>query len=383
MICRVCNGATGEPVYVSSEPVSLTSMSTILKQGTEVHVCRGCGHVQTPPLEDLDEYYSSTYEILIDSEEEDQIYEIRGDQTVFRADHQADVLLGKADLPQGARVLDYGAAKGATVRQVLSQRGDLQPCFFDVTDRYARYWTQIVAESQCASGSIPGHWFGTFDLVTSFFVLEHVDEPQTVLGEMVSLLRPGGRVHLVLPNIDTNPADFIVVDHINHFTGSSLSRALGDAGFCEIEVDGDSHVGAWVVSGRRPLTEPVAPLDQVSPEGAVSRALELAEYWRSAGEAVRVAEDLVGEHPAAIYGAGFYGTFITVNLRQPDRIVAYVDRNPYLQGSRHHGGKEIIAPADLPAEVTDVYVGLNPRSAAAAIGDVSEWSSRPLRFHYL
>lgn len=44
---------------------------------------------------------------------------------------------------------------------------------------------------------------GSFDLVTSFQVLEHVPDPKAFLGELVRVARPGGTVILATPNAAT------------------------------------------------------------------------------------------------------------------------------------------------------------------------------------
>lgn len=41
---------------------------------------------------------------------------------------------------------------------------------------------------------------GTFDLVCSFLVMEHVQEPAWVLAEAARVLKPGGHLHFVVPN---------------------------------------------------------------------------------------------------------------------------------------------------------------------------------------
>jgi FlaA1/EpsC-like NDP-sugar epimerase len=100
------------------------------------------------------------------------------------------------------------------------------------------------------------------------------------------------------------------------------------------------------------------------------------------GERIAALEESTAGRPFAIYGAGFYGSYILSSLRDPSRVVAVIDQNPYLQG-REHFGVPVMAPADLPAEVADVLVGLNPRTSRAAMTDVPGWESRALRLGYL
>jgi len=91
----------------------------------------------------------------------------------------------------------------------------------------------------------PGNYEpGSFDVVTSFEVLEHLLEPRTELGHFRSLLRPGGRLYLTTPNFNAlsrhlaGPAWNIVnyPEHLNYFTPRSLARTLRAVGFQRIAI---------------------------------------------------------------------------------------------------------------------------------------------------
>ena len=53
----------------------------------------------------------------------------------------------------------------------------------------------------------------------------------------------------VLPTSD-NVADFIVADHVNHFSSRSLETLLSSYGFYDIDIDSKIHTAAYVVSAR-------------------------------------------------------------------------------------------------------------------------------------
>ena len=114
--CAICREPIPKPLYRSASDVSVTSLCEILPVGTEVWYCDACTHLQTRELGELEEYYDSAYQILIDSEEEDQLYALVDGKKVFRTAHQVATLLAKVSLPEKARVLDYGCAKSATLR---------------------------------------------------------------------------------------------------------------------------------------------------------------------------------------------------------------------------------------------------------------------------
>jgi FlaA1/EpsC-like NDP-sugar epimerase len=65
----------------------------------------------------------------------------------------------------------------------------------------------------------------------------------------------------------------------------------------------------------------------------------------------------------AIYGSGFYGTWIAQRIQGKANIVAFFDQNPKLQGSTNLGapvlGTDEIESCDFEA----LFIGLNPKKA--------------------
>lgn len=45
--------------------------------------------------------------------------------------------------------------------------------------------------------------------------------------------------------------------------------------------------------------------------------------------------------------------------------------------------KPIVAPQDIPDEVSHVLVGLNPVIAKSVIGQIEQWQGKSLEFFYL
>ena len=70
----------------------------------------------------------------------------------------------------------------------------------DVSQAVLRSYGVAVAQVSQAFGERLPFADGTFDIVCSFLVLEHVRDPQLVLTEAVRVLKPGGHIHFVVPN---------------------------------------------------------------------------------------------------------------------------------------------------------------------------------------
>lgn len=379
--CAVCGTSLGDPVFSSPGPWSITSLCAVTPVPCVVHFCRSCGHLQTPPMPDIAAYYDTEYRILIDSEEEDQLYQVVDGRNVYRLDHQSETLLRKLSLPQGAAILDYGCAKGGTLRRALARRGDLQVHLFDVSEMYLPFWRGFVPEERWATYRPRESWAGRFDAVTSFFSLEHVAEPRLMMREVARLLKPGGIFYGIVPNAFTNTADFVVNDHVNHFSATSLRLLLESAGFGIVELDDQAHASAFVVvatSGAAPAaTAPRA--DAVAAIG--DEVARIADYWRGFGERVQAFEAAHAGRPAAVYGSGFYGTYLATCLRDASAVRCFVDQSPFRQGKTLFE-RPIVAPEAMPDGIGVVYVGLNPRRARGEIGKVPCWASRPLEYFF-
>lgn len=69
----------------------------------------------------------------------------------------------------------------------------------------------------------PVEWRGKFDLVICSHVLEHIENPKPVLGELIALLKLGGYACIVVP-INEKPGDDL--NHFHQFTEDSFRHML-------------------------------------------------------------------------------------------------------------------------------------------------------------
>ncbi|MDH5601814.1 MAG: class I SAM-dependent methyltransferase [Gammaproteobacteria bacterium] len=385
MNCNLCNSPLTDKIYESGSTRSLTSLCTTYAGITEVYFCHGCGHVQSLEIDNIAGYYDHDYDILVTSEEEDQIYEVINGENIYRTEHQVETLLNKVTLPQDAKILDYGCAKSSTMNVLTTMGITFQPYLFDVSDRYIPFWKNFLSEEHWAIYSIPNEWDNQFNAVTSFFSLEHMAQPQNALREIHRVLIPSGILYGIIPNVFTNIADLIVVDHVNHFTPVSLDYMLRSQGFDVVEIDENAHKGALVfVAKKIPGHSIVAAMPTLSEiNAAYKKICGISVYWKDANGKVSTYEQAItGKKQIAIYGAGFYGTFILTSLAQPEKIAYIIDQNPFLQG-KELNGKPIVSPANLPETVDTVFVGLNPTHARKLMVEIAEFRNRDLTFFYL
>ena len=176
-----------------------------------------------------------------------------------------------------------------------------------------------------------------------------------------------------------------MVDHVNHFTTVSLNHLLRRNGFEVLELDDSSHRGALIFKARKEASHPVAKDATVPNEvrEIFEEARKVAQFWKDIGTSVRDFErSIPGTERLALYGAGFYGAFITSCLQHSERIVCIIDQNPFLQG-RAVNGISVIPPTELPDDIRVVLVGLNPANARKVVEGIPEFGNRQLTYFFL
>lgn len=100
--------------------------------------------------------------------------------------------------PQNAVVLEAGLGLGIYAVRLLE---DTPHVFgFDIEVARIREARERVANSHAAAAEALPYPEGSFDLILSNEVIEHVDDDRAALVEMARVLRPGGRAVIFCPN---------------------------------------------------------------------------------------------------------------------------------------------------------------------------------------
>ncbi len=126
-----------------------------------------------------------------------------------------------ADAAPGAHVLDAGAGEGRHRELFRSQKFiGVDLAVGDAAWDYSKIDCLADLEALPFGGA-------AFDCVLNIVVLEHTRRPQAVLNEIARVLRPGGRLFLVVPQqweVHQSPHDFF------RFTRYGIEHLLSEAG---------------------------------------------------------------------------------------------------------------------------------------------------------
>ena len=230
--------------------------------------CGRCGFVFRPDLDEAtsrDLYEGGAYE----ARDIAAGYAVAG--SVDERRHNALVRLGWLQQHvRTGRLLDVGAAGGAFVLEAGG--AGFEATGVEPAPAFAAHARDVLGVD-VRDGRVEDLELhpGTLDVATMWHVLEHVPAPRRTLAALRALLRPGGRLVLEVPNLESVAARrmgraWTHLDpevHVSQFTPSTLRALLGRAGF-EVAWTGTVAHGAYL-----------SPLQRWAP-GHVAHRLQLA-----------------------------------------------------------------------------------------------------------
>jgi SAM-dependent methyltransferase len=148
--------------------------------------------------------------------------------------------------PSGAsaRLLDIGCGTGAYLATLIGQWPEL---YGVEPDEDAAHRAMQVPGLKIHAGTLESADFPDkfFDVVVLWHVLEHIPNPCEVLNEIRRILKPGGHVLIMVPNIAAfefklfgiNWMGLDVPRHLYHFSPDTLQRMLTNAGLGVLRVN--------------------------------------------------------------------------------------------------------------------------------------------------
>jgi hypothetical protein len=317
-----------------------------------VHLCADCGHLSTESFPESGAYYDGQYDTV--SGEDDDLLGVAPDgRPVFRVEQQCARTLELIDVAPRGRVLDFGCGHGVFLRRFLEQRPNWAAFGYEVSERYARDDVYI--------GELPDE---RFDLITSFYVFEHVEHPAETARELARRLSDDGTLVVAVPDTLVNPIDVLAADHLSHFGERSLRAVFDRAGLAITALSRTAMPGTWLAAAKRTDAE----VSVATSGGIGGDASSLGGYWASAERALKSATGALDAPPesVAIYGAGVYGAYMKMRSSLPsDAVRCFVDRNPRKHGTTFHGLP--VHDLDALTGIDIVLMGLRPDHAEAAV----------------
>jgi len=127
------------------------------------------------------------------------------------------------------------------------------------------------------------HDFGErrFDAITFWAVLEHLVEPRQFLARAAQLLRPGGHLFALVPNLDSLAIRllgaryrYVMPDHVNYFDAASLRRLIQGESSFKILALGSTHFNPVVIA------QDLRRRDERVPDAERAQLLKRTTAWK-------------------------------------------------------------------------------------------------------
>lgn len=198
--------------------------------------CPRCGHIQVPAGIARSESGRSVYE------GERSVFEIDGNEDYYLDEGTEAAARDKLAFvrrfhPGSGRMLDVGASFG---HFLAAAAGEFEAYGIELNEA-AVAWSLRQFGVRNAVGSlyeIPASLPASFDVITLWDVIEHLDDPSRALGICRERLNPGGWIFLSTPDAGAWTARALgrrwyyqdPVQHINLFSKANLKRVLNDRG---------------------------------------------------------------------------------------------------------------------------------------------------------
>jgi len=208
VLCDLCGGKDYKVRYTKPDNWLRTTLYLF-----PVVECLNCGLVYVnprPTLDSMADFYPPDYHSDRDSEE-----------------HLRRYAAQKALLPDlaGKHVLDIGCAKGDFLAYLLDSGPDFHAHGVDafspgVSDDRIRFTRGVFTDA--------GYSSSQFDLVMSWAVFEHIHSPSAYFSEVARVLRPGGKLIILVTNSESAYGRIAhtedVPRHTYHYSPKTLDR---------------------------------------------------------------------------------------------------------------------------------------------------------------
>lgn len=231
--CDLCGSARRDAAFSRTEG---GLVSTVVR-------CPDCGLLYTAPRpvgQDLVAMYQATYleSPTQTKREAGRLRRLVVGSRLLRSFWHAlagQCLSAFAEKARG-KVLDVGCGTGDLLAEVVTRGCEGYGVEFN-PDSVARC-NERGLKVTCGDLDAAPYPPGTFDTIVFWHALEHLPSPKHALKKAASLLRPGGRIFVYIPNADSYMAAWAGPDwfpwhlpfHFYHFTPKTLRRLAEESG---------------------------------------------------------------------------------------------------------------------------------------------------------
>ncbi len=354
-VCQVCRKTLLKLVDGFELLPRVTSDCRPFLPGGQLAVCMHCAAVQKLPttqwLDEINHIYADYQAYRLADGEEQLVVDPLTGQPKKRSLVIMGQLSSGYDFPASARVIDIGCGDGVTLKAMSAFFPAWQLNGYELNSEKIEKLQKLTGFKKLYVGDLSGI-DQQFDVVTMVHSLEHFVEPLNTLKNIRHLMSENGKLFVEVCNIDENPFDLLVADHLMHFSPQSVTNIAKQAGFQCMSANTD-----WV---KKEISYVGLTAQDMLPIEPVDAALVYARIKSYVAWLTQLITDATQAASAqktfGIFGTSIAASWLVTELG--DRVKFFVDEDPYRVG-RQYMGRPVYGPDQVPSGAA-VYLALAP-----------------------
>ena len=336
--CRTCGSHRLYEVTEFDVLKKITSDCRPVQTLMTLWECSECGLVQKRITADAKVELDSIYQKYITYKDDIEPTVFTSDASDTRSTLIVNQISKMVDLNEAGTLVDIGCGDGAFLSEFSHQKPNWTIYGYDINQNRKDEIERICGRGHFLSGSL-NDLPEDVDLVSLNYVIEHIDDVEKLLKLVSAKLSHRGQITALVPDLEKNPYDLVVADHLSHYSKTSYLmqfQALMEVDQCIHFLEKELLVTTR--PGSRPKVSPIKyPL---SVEGLAKTSIDHLLAVR------KIAQRLVGEYESfGILGTAIAGSWLSCEL--PGAEIFFIDEDERKQQSRHLE-RPVLAPSATP-----------------------------------
>ena len=354
--CIVCAQPRLYLIQGFSDLPRITSDCRPFSTGGELLVCENCSAVQKRTssrwLAEINDIYRDYSAYSLAGGEEQLVLDPDTARPAKRSDVIVQSLIKNFKFPNSGRALDVGCGHGVTLSALSTVLTEWKLNGYELSEGNVSTLKKIKNFQHLYTGELTSI-NEKFDLVSMIHSLEHFVDPIATLCELRRLVGQEGRLFIEVCNVEENPFDLLVADHLLHFSPASLKYALSRAGF-SLEFASTK----WVKKEISVIASPGEVENYKGNDSDEINRISACIAWLS--KLVDLAKAMARDNrPFGIFGTSIAATWLATALAED--VDFFVDEDPNRIG-QNYMGKKVIGPNEVPRKAV-VFLALAPALA--------------------
>lgn len=232
-----------EPVECCPVCGSVEKEFFLTRFALDIYRCQSCSHRYLNPRV----AYDAAMKIYADDKTASDIYTqpMQIDIDVVKYQYGLD-LIEQCNPPGRSKIMDIGCGAGTMLK--LAEKNGWETCVgIDVNERYGAIYQEakgvqfINTTFECLDSSRLGNGY---DCISLWNVLEHLYNLDAVLGSIKTMLKSGGLLFILVPNVESlatrlmrEMSPTFAWKHLSHFCQKSLVHLMERNGFETVHIE--------------------------------------------------------------------------------------------------------------------------------------------------